>query len=345
MSNRELVLEALNLRHYTARAFVLDAAAYGVRQRRRRVWFVAGLTMTAASLESFRAVLAAIGGVEPIDMTDTLLAESDPAVLKALSDGARRRDLKRQNPPPRCTTKHPKWPEQHISRMIERGSFVEWGTYGPSNDPDLHKIFPHIALLTSRELDILACNQVTFPEWPMKIIDISQSVSWTACNCEGAPCVTPHGRLWNTGRCRLLLGLEKLRLQGIYMPRSQLSAFPDNLLGDLAGDAFCASVCYAVLVALFVVSGEGGRGGKFAQADVSKHGDSAAAAEKATMTCCEGSGVPADPRRQKPDPPPGPGQVPESSFSALPAQSSGNSEDRNTNTCLAFLLEIAGRGE
>ena len=39
--------------------------------------------MTAASLEYFRSVLAAIGGVEPIAMTDTLLAEDDPAVLKA----------------------------------------------------------------------------------------------------------------------------------------------------------------------------------------------------------------------------------------------------------------------
>jgi len=56
--------------------------------------------------------------------------------------------------------------------------------------------------------------------------------------------------LWAIGRGRLLLGIEKLSLQGVY-PRGPLPAFiTENLQADLAGNAFHSGSFLAAFMAM-----------------------------------------------------------------------------------------------
>lgn len=66
------------------------------------------------------------------------------------------------------------------------------------------------------------------------------------------PCIVP-GSLWHTTRRRFLLGREKLRFQGIFEEDlKDLDCVPESVLGDLAGNAFSATVCAANLLAALV---------------------------------------------------------------------------------------------
>ena len=59
--------------------------------------------------------------------------------------------------------------------------------------------------------------------------------------------VVPRMRKYITTRCRLVLGREALNLQSIFFPAEvvgRLDLFPNELLMDLAGNAFDAN-CYA----------------------------------------------------------------------------------------------------
>ena len=57
---------------------------------------------------------------------------------------------------------------------------------------------------------------------------------------------------WHGRACRLLLGQEKLFLQGIQVEDDQCT---DAELGDLAGNAFCVTQCVqCILVAFFGLS-------------------------------------------------------------------------------------------
>merc|ERR1719491_731404 len=67
-----------------------------------------------------------------------------------------------------------------------------------------------------------------------------------------SPCILP-GNLWHTTRRRYLLGREKLRLQGIFgEDLVDLSVCSEKTLGDLAGNAFSATVAAANILAMLV---------------------------------------------------------------------------------------------
>jgi DNA-cytosine methyltransferase len=67
-----------------------------------------------------------------------------------------------------------------------------------------------------------------------------------------SPCILP-GNLWHTTRRRWVLGREKLRLQGIFDKDLQnLSAVSEKTLGDMAGNAFSATVAAANILAAMI---------------------------------------------------------------------------------------------
>jgi len=66
-----------------------------------------------------------------------------------------------------------------------------------------------------------------------------------------ATCVLPPSLLWHTVRHRYVLGQEKLALQGIFEEDLKDITFPQQLLGDLAGNAFTSTVCLANMLATF----------------------------------------------------------------------------------------------
>ena len=63
-------------------------------------------------------------------------------------------------------------------------------------------------------------------------------------------CVTPEGRLWHFGRKRLLVGREKLALQGIFVDDGLASSFGQVLEGNLGGNAFNGADFFCVLLSV-----------------------------------------------------------------------------------------------
>lgn len=81
-----------------------------------------------------------------------------------------------------------------------------------------------------------------------------QSVSWCPMQADRSPCCTPKGTfVWfQRGKPKRLGGLNFLALQGVQeteVQRWNLDTEGDALLQDLAGNAFNANVCLAVLLA------------------------------------------------------------------------------------------------
>ncbi|CAE8725388.1 unnamed protein product [Polarella glacialis] len=64
------------------------------------------------------------------------------------------------------------------------------------------------------------------------------------------PICLPFTTLWHVPNQRLVLGLELLRFQGLRYPDLFFDKFSEGLLGDLAGDAFAATCCFAVMLAI-----------------------------------------------------------------------------------------------
>lgn len=59
-------------------------------------------------------------------------------------------------------------------------------------------------------------------------------------------CVKPGGHLWHLGRKRLLLGREKLAVQGVFPDPVLCAEFSQANQSELAGNAFCAPNFLAV---------------------------------------------------------------------------------------------------
>jgi hypothetical protein len=65
--------------------------------------------------------------------------------------------------------------------------------------------------------------------------------------------VTPAARFWHVKRRRLIVGVEKLALQGIFVSRS--ATFEDSFYAEFAGNAFCVPVVLSIVACIFVIIG------------------------------------------------------------------------------------------
>lgn len=76
--------------------------------------------------------------------------------------------------------------------------------------------YPWLSLLSSRESDLLKlCLSSSSSQEPSGgVVDLSQSLGRSYLR-QCCPCVTPSGRFFSLDRHRLLLGVEKLALQGL----------------------------------------------------------------------------------------------------------------------------------
>ena len=128
----------------------------------------------------------------------------------------------------------------------------------PSVEPSFGMACPGIKELTERQCRLLHEAAPNTPQESPQIVDLSQSSSRTRSAAPAGgelvvPCITPRGLFYHTGRMRKLLGLECLRLQGIWY--DDLKGFPQVLatdnraLQDLAGNAFHGCCCGALLLA------------------------------------------------------------------------------------------------
>ena len=149
------------------------------------------------------------------------------------------------------------WPVVHMQRFREAG--LEWcRCTGP--DVETLRLFPGLLDLQPREQDILHLHGIGFAlETATRTIELKSIVDRGEIPRFGAESVTtvrPGMRKFITSRCRLVRGVEALRLQEIWFPATfapLLAEMPDRLLCDLAGNAFDLN-CYAAILVVGIVA-------------------------------------------------------------------------------------------
>lgn len=126
---------------------------------------------------------------------------------------------------------------------------------------ELMRLFPFLGSLTCRQFEVLRqCGLQGFPEQQCRHVDITQAASRSRFNTDYVGTVTPKGRKYLTDRCRPILGIEALRLQSIWFPEDvshKLRHFSNDLLCDLAGNAFEGSRCAAAVLSSVVLMSRG----------------------------------------------------------------------------------------
>lgn len=153
--------------------------------------------------------------------------------------------------------KVPKWVERHIDRAEATGR--DWSSYRMFGR-HVQEMCPGVEHLSQRERDLLHVLNIKVPTDVQMIIDVSQGfrnedVNFNMPHVGGTVCITPTMRPWVCHRSRLGSGVESLNLQNIFFEADQvphLSAFSNDELQNLAGNAFNGSCCLAVMLTAIV---------------------------------------------------------------------------------------------
>jgi hypothetical protein len=258
---------------------------FGVPQSRARLWIPAFARRCCRGLYASDGEVAArvhtlasmLVGSEMMPLDSFLLSEQDPCVVTARRHAEARALVRQgdlagagaglhgQQPAPDTAPlgkrqRSDLWPVRHVTAFCKAG--LSWAG-APWPDSDTLQCFPGLHALSLRELDILKFHGLTFPEAAARTMDVSQGLGrGHPPRCGLVPCLTPGGRVYLSHRCRLLLGQEALRLQGLFYPSPErLNIFEDKFLRDLAGNAFEASCCAAALFIVCVVLSRGASAG------------------------------------------------------------------------------------
>ena len=119
-------------------------------------------------------------------------------------------------------------------------------------------------MLPGREQDILALRALAQSQkdgvdishaLDGRVVDTSQSISrGTVSLIDECNTLTPHGTYWLGTQRRLLLGRERLALQGYPWPEYSVEVdnFSEGLLGDVAGNAMSGPCILACFLALLI---------------------------------------------------------------------------------------------
>ena len=146
------------------------------------------------------------------------------------------------------------WPRKHLQSFEGRG--LDWfRDHVPA--ASCKKAHPGLNIFLEREFESLHLAGVTcFPEPETRVFDMSQSIDRSGSSSSAyAGAVIPRVKRYITSQCRATVGLEEMRLQSLWFPEDVLAQFDDNLLFELAGNAFevsCASAVFFLRVDLLV---------------------------------------------------------------------------------------------
>lgn len=138
-----------------------------------------------------------------------------------------------------------RWPKKHVQLFERQG--LDWCTH---SEPAFacKQLYPGLHALTQREFEVLRLAGVaSFPQTPLRLVEISQAAWRLQSTSSHAGAMVPQGRRYITTQCRVLLGIEELRLQSLWFSETVLGKMDDSLLGNLAGNAFEVSCCSAVM--------------------------------------------------------------------------------------------------
>jgi len=272
-----IVMEGLRARGYAAGYKLCNSCDYYVPQVRHRIWMW-GIRVDSASLaddhaaevalaKASRASLAINPQVEhllgmleepsALHFDDMMLSEDDPRVhefnRQVYSKVSRSREGGRSN---KQSDQHKlTWQQKYTMHRMkldyaaERPYTSERGArwVGMLNER-------HRELVDLKCLDVMNEQSMDPRRVPM-LWDLLQSVERVPGSrvrrdrLNYAMCVLPPSNVWHTVRHRFVLGVEKLALQGIFASDLlDVSSFSQELLSDLAGNAFTSTVCLANLI-------------------------------------------------------------------------------------------------
>jgi len=284
-----IVMEGLRARGYVAGYSLCNSCDYYVPQIRHRIWMWGyriskegpRATMSDSEKDAIRIQATNVGNEinpqvqsmlrfleEPsaLHFEDCMLPDDDPRVVEFLRQQYARKDAKTKDQEEgpvekkgRSKTAKLTW-EQKYSLHRMKMQYQQERPYTSERGAAWKKMLNDrtMELLDLKCLDVMNEQSIDPREVPM-LWDLAQSVErvpGTRVRRDRqnyATCILPTP-LWHTSRHRFLMGIEKLALQGIFPEDLQDTAFPQNLLGDLAGNAFTSTVCLANLMCAAVLA-------------------------------------------------------------------------------------------
>ena len=138
----------------------------------------------------------------------------------------------------------------HAQRRLQQKATAHPLSSSSWDPKSLRLLYPEAECLPSREKGLLDMRGIGFPHHRFELLNISQTDA--SGGPDFAPTITPSGRFWLADRCRRLLGVEALALQGIHVDPDAIEC-DDELLHNLAGNAFNTASCMEALVATLVL--------------------------------------------------------------------------------------------
>jgi len=200
-------------------------------------------------------IMSLFVGQQSIDLDVCLLPDSHDLVrthLRTLEEhgGVAGNKRRRVGPTPhRVASLRRGWADQHCKKSAERD--FDWTEPTVFKDPAMQQVFPGTLELSDRECDLLQIRGLGLPDARKRCVDVSMSDDWAKTTDARVGCLSSGSKCWLGHRGRLALGVEHLRLLGIYFDdEKKLAAHGDNLLRDLAGNAFDSSSFLAAFFAL-----------------------------------------------------------------------------------------------
>ncbi|CAK9069024.1 unnamed protein product [Durusdinium trenchii] len=243
-------------------AFTLDPRSFGMPVTRSRVWLICfseallqDAHMTEADVQQLaQSVILKVRDAQIRDLDEFLLPLSHPLVQAELQRAKQLHAKRLAAEESRKTsgkTKSAKWPETH-ARVCDQLGLDWWDSGVPAED--VLRDHPGLLRLTDRQFDFLRMVGVNFPDKRKFCLELSQNQRNTRAARKvvsgRADIITPKGMQLVGHQARCLLGYEGLLLQGIhYGPEHfKLEEQDDDLLRDLAGNAFNSYCCAAIWI-------------------------------------------------------------------------------------------------
>lgn len=190
--------------------------------------------LVALAVETMETI---VGASEATPLEDMLLREDDPAVLQHYDRLLRAVESKKNGQSKPAKKDTGAWATKHFDELTRQG-LQWWDMRGPTKVA--FDLFPGLHALSPRELDVLACLGVSYPEAVNRTIDVSQTWGFSKIRTESMGCTVPSMKEYLTGRCRVSLGIESMHFQGLHYGRNhiKLRQYSDAFLQDVAGNAF-----------------------------------------------------------------------------------------------------------
>ena len=228
---------------YDLRWAVLNSADYWLPQSRKRIWLWATLAQSTP-VDAYDGVMSDLKQMRSSSpFAIQMFLDADQKEIEAaarcrrVSAGSRQQKAKRQL----------KWPGLHEAYKKKFGIRQKHGEVD-----DALKSMPR------READVIDVWTEIWqrdgldPAADEIFADVSQGLPRVPRALGMIPWLCPSAHMWSTVRKRFLTGREKLALQGIHCGKDfpNWSVFSDQVLSDLAGNSFSATVCQAVTFAV-----------------------------------------------------------------------------------------------